>query len=232
MRIRLPFAGGFTALLLLAAYLGLTPSPTDPDATPVLPFPFNDKGLHFLTFLILTLVFYWVIDTTRRRALNLTLLVCTLGLGFGSEVLQGLLPNGREFDLLDVVTNVFGSLLGVALCAWYHRRMLERRRRKKYTAVPTEGGEGEHEGPDLELGEGVGRRSDGGQEEGVTTTTATTTTTTSKATPATTLDDAVDNWDENAEDAWSEDDEGDVGGSAPAAAAGKPGSGEGKKRAD
>ncbi|KAL1836011.1 hypothetical protein VTJ49DRAFT_5693 [Mycothermus thermophilus] len=234
MRIRLPFAGAFATLLLISAYLGLSPSTPDPDATPPLPFPFDDKGLHFLTFFILTVTFYWVVDTTRRRATHLSLLLCTAGLGIGSEVLQALLPNGREFDLWDIVANVVGSLAGLGLCAWYHRRMLERRRRRKYTAVPTTTGEEGAEGgeEDVELGEGVGlggRDREDEHEEGVTTTTTTTAAAPSAA-KATTLEEEVDNWDENAEDAWDEDDEGDVGVSAPAAA-GKAG-GEGKKRSD
>jgi len=62
-------------------------------------------------------------------------------------------------------------------------RMLERKRlAKHYQAVP--GGD-EH---DLELGDGVGA-----QESGTI------------AASAPTLDDEVDNWDENVEDAWDED---------------------------
>ena len=46
---------------------------------------------------------------------------------------------------------MLGSIAALALCAWYHRRMLERRRRRKlqgYGIVGT--GEGEE---DVELGE-------------------------------------------------------------------------------
>jgi hypothetical protein len=137
-----------------------------------------------LTFFLLTVVFYWIVDTNRRRTLNLTLIVCTLGLGVGSEFLQSFLPNGRQFDLYDIVANLVGSLSGLGLCSWYHSRMLERRRsRRQYGAVP-----GEDEA-DVELGEG--------HESGVV-----------DGAPARTLDEEVDNWDENAEDAWDED-EGD-----------------------
>ncbi|KAL2258149.1 hypothetical protein VTK26DRAFT_8654 [Humicola hyalothermophila] len=211
MRLRLPFAGIFLVLLLLAAYLGLTTH----DAAP--PIPLNDKVLHLLTFFLLTLAFYWVVDTTRRRALNLTLLACTLGLGLGSEVLQALLPNGRAFDLLDVAANLVGSLAALALCGWYHKRMLERRRLRKYTAVPTAAG-GE---ADLELGEGpgiIGGSGDGGEhEEGVTSGGGGGGGGESGGVGqrATTLEEEVDNWDENAVDAWDEDD-GDGSVSAPA----------------
>lgn len=115
----------------------------------------------------------------------MTLVVCTLILGVGSEFLQSFLPNDRDFDIYDIVANVVGSLLGLGLCAWYHKRMLERRRQKRsYEAVP-----GDEDG-DVELGE-----SSGGQETGVT-----------DATRGRTLEEEVDNWDENAEDDWDEDD--------------------------
>jgi len=172
MRIRLPFAGAFLFLTATAAYAGLSSLQLDAFV--------NDKVLHCLTFFILTTCFYWILDTSRRRTLNLSLLVCTGILGIGSEVLQHLLPNGRQFDFYDIVANLVGSLAALALSTWYHLRMLERKRlAKHYTVVP---GEEEH---DLELGEGVGAQESG--------------------TVAATLEDEVENWDENLEDGWEED---------------------------
>ncbi|MCJ1424975.1 hypothetical protein MMC29_002863 [Sticta canariensis] len=162
MRIRLPFAGRYSTaltatfilLLLVAAYVGLT-SVQIPQI--------NDRVLHFLTFFLLTITFYWILDTTRRRTLNLTLLIVTFGLGLGSEIVQGLLPNDRIFDSLDIAANLIGSLTAVGLCTLYHKRMLDRRRRKKgYGVVTQQDAEG---GEDLELGEGGGGSS--GQENGV-----------------------------------------------------------------
>ena len=65
-----------------------------------------------------------------------------------------MLPNDRAFDPLDVVANVVGSLAALGVCNWYHKRMAERRRVRKYGVVP---------GEDVELG-GL---DDGGQEVGV-----------------------------------------------------------------
>ncbi|KAH8880382.1 hypothetical protein GQ53DRAFT_755204 [Thozetella sp. PMI_491] len=192
MRIRLPFAGVFFLLLLIAGYAGLTSLAIDTYI--------NDKVLHLLTFFLLTIAFYWIIDTNRRRTLNLTLIVCTAGLSVGSEVLQHLLPNDREFDIQDILANVVGSLAGLGLCSWYHKRMLERKRQQKqYNAVPGEDDEEE----DLELGEGVG----GGHEEGVADSGSGAGTGDRNMT----LEEEVDNWDENAVDAWDEDDLGDIG---------------------
>lgn len=176
--------GAFIFLLILAGYIGLLPhSASSSIPTNLQP---NDKFLHLFTFFLLSVTFYWILDTSRRRTLHMTLLVCTLGLGIGSEIVQGFLPNDRTFDPFDVVANVVGSLGAVGLCGWYHRRMLERRRMSRFGMM--DGGE-----EDVELGVGVGgsREEDGlgPQESGVTN-----------------LEQEVDNWDENAVDNWDTED--------------------------
>ncbi|KAL9043850.1 MAG: hypothetical protein Q9214_002974 [Letrouitia sp. 1 TL-2023] len=131
----------FLLLLLLAAYLDLS-SVQVPQV--------NNKALHFVTYFALTITFYWILDTSRRRLLNLTLLLVTCGLGVGYTILQGLLPNGLGFDPVDILANVLGSLLALGLCSVYHKRMLDRRRRRKgYGDLPQDGA-----GEDLELGDG------------------------------------------------------------------------------
>ncbi|TQN71671.1 hypothetical protein CSHISOI_03833 [Colletotrichum shisoi] len=191
MRIRLPFAGVFFVILLIAGYAGLTSLQLGQYV--------NDKVLHFGTFFVLTTVFYWILDTNRRRTLNLTLTVCTFVLGVGSEFLQGFLPNGREFDFYDIVANIVGSLAGLGLCSWYHKRMLERKRRTKtYQAVPGEDDE------DVELGEGHETgviESSGARDGGI-----------GVGDGGRTLEEVVDNWDENQVDDWDGDDgDGDIG---------------------
>jgi len=176
MRIRTYPAVAFAVIFLLAAYLGLG----DPR---LLSYKQSDKFLHFFTFFLLTLFFYWIIETNRRRTLHLTLFVCPLVLGVGSEIVQGLLPNGREFDPLDVVANVAGSLLAVGACLWYHKRMMERKRRAKSLNMDS----ADIGDIDVELGEGIS-----GQESGIAV--------------AQTLEDEVNNWDENAED-WDDDEQ-------------------------
>ncbi|CAK7266239.1 hypothetical protein SEPCBS119000_001919 [Sporothrix epigloea] len=215
MRIRPPFAGIFFLLLLVAGYAGLS--------SLQLGGIVNDKVLHFVTFFFLTVAFYWIVDTNRRRTLNIALLVCTGGLGVGSEVLQGLLPNnGRVFDAMDIVANVLGSLVALGLCSWYHKRMLERKRHRKYAAVPgdeghEEGGHGDAFDADIELGEGAGSYPAVQRESGEPSTaapvasTAIAAATLPVAERSTTLEEEVDKWDENAEDSWDEDDTGDIG---------------------
>ncbi|KAI5361575.1 hypothetical protein Slin14017_G083080 [Septoria linicola] len=184
LRVRKPFAGAFAALLLASAYLGLSTSkiPT---------YGQSDKGLHLVTFFLLTTTFYWILETTRRRAIHLTLLTVTAGLSIGSEVVQALLPNGREFDPFDILANVVGSTGALLLSSWYHKRMLERKRKNKtYDIVPGE------EDVDVELGEGPGL---GAQESGVTDAQAN-----GGAVKSTDVTQELDNWDENEED-WEEE---------------------------
>lgn len=124
MRIRKSFAFAFALTLLLCALLGFSP-PTSANAS--LP-AHSDKALHAVAFFLTTFSFYWILDTTRRRVLQLTFVTCTLGLGVGSEVVQGWLPIHRAFDPYDILANLLGSALALTACTWYHRRMLERRR--------------------------------------------------------------------------------------------------------
>ncbi|KAJ5674100.1 hypothetical protein N7462_009539 [Penicillium macrosclerotiorum] len=186
MRIRYPFAGAFIFLLILAAYVGLLPHSTS-SSIPTQLQP-NDKFLHLITFFLLSVTFYWILDTSRRRTLHLTLIICTLGLGVGSEIVQGFLPNGRAFDPFDVLANLVGSLGAVGLCGWYHRRMLERRRQSRFGMM--EGG-----ADDVELGVGVAGR-DSQDEEGLGP----------QETGVMNLEQEVDNWDENAVDNWDTED--------------------------
>ncbi|KAG5970977.1 hypothetical protein E4U58_000376 [Claviceps cyperi] len=199
MRIRLPFAGIFLLLILIAGYAGLSKLQ--------LGGLVNDKVVHLITFFILTIVFYWIVDTNRRRTLNMTLVVCTLCLGVGSEFVQSILPNDREFDLYDIVANLVGSLAGLGLCSLYHKRMLERKRNQKaYNVVPGEDEE------DVELR--------AGQETGITVADV-------HSSQPRSLEEEVDNWDENATDEWDNEE-----GTASNGPDGSADIGDSKKRTD
>lgn len=97
--------------------------------------------------------------------------------------------NGRNFDFYDIVANVLGSLSALALSSWYHKRMLERKRAKRgYSGAPVVDGD---QNVDLELGTG--------QESGIVHH--------DTAPAAVSLEQELDNWDENAEDAWDNEDD-------------------------
>jgi len=145
MRIRIPFTIAFFVQVLLAAYL--TFSSIQP--------PINDKVGHFLTFFILTLTFYWILETTRRRALNLTFIIITLITSTTCEFLQPFMDPTDPFDPYDILSNMLGSLSALGLAAWYHKRMLERKRERsksRYTALATTAdGDGGDSDPNSDL---------------------------------------------------------------------------------
>lgn len=145
--------------------------------------------------------FYWILETSRRRCINLTLLVCGAGLSIGSEFVQALIPNnGREFDPYDIAANIAGSGLSLFLCSWYHKRMLERKRKNKhYDIVPGEEGEEEE---DVELGLVREHETDRAPVE-------TNGDVSVGAAQKTNVSEELDNWDENAED-WEDPGEDDV----------------------
>jgi hypothetical protein len=94
------------------------------------------------------------------------------------------LQNGRTFDPYDILCNILGSLSAIALCAWYHKRMLDRKRLARHYHMVAGSDEGET--TDLELGEHLPSSQN--------------------PPPATSAMEAeLDNWDEHAEDAWEED---------------------------
>ncbi|KAF2260992.1 hypothetical protein CC78DRAFT_380813 [Lojkania enalia] len=167
--------GAFIGICLIAAVAGF--SPTD---YKIPNYKQSDKALHFVAFFALTIAFYWILETSRRKVLQLTFTVCTIGLAFASEIVQGLLPIGRDFDYYDILANILGSVSAIALCNWYHKRMLERKRAARgYSGIAGD----DMDDRDVELGEGIG------QESGVVR-------------PAT-VEEELENWDENAED-WED----------------------------
>jgi len=78
--------------------------------------------------------------------------IASLILDVASEFVQFFINSERAFDKYDILANVVGSGLALGLCAWYHRRMVERKRQRKLQGYGLVAG---GEGPDdLELGEG------------------------------------------------------------------------------
>ncbi|EEB05216.1 VanZ-like family protein [Schizosaccharomyces japonicus yFS275] len=104
---------------------------------PPLNFPVNDKIQHFCVFFVLTLVFYWIFDLSRRRAAQLTFIVCFLLGALGSEFIQSFLSY-RTFDVYDIAADWVGSSVALMLDSLYHKRRLEKLRTLRYGPVPTE----------------------------------------------------------------------------------------------
>ncbi|CCH42266.1 putative membrane protein [Wickerhamomyces ciferrii] len=121
MRLRKSVLAGLAVALIIAAYLGFADISLE-----------HDKLVHFFVFFGLTLMFYWLFETSSTRAIrNLTFIICTLAGGIGSEFIQGLLPY-RTFDPKDIICNVLGSSLALIFSVIYHKRIVEQRRQQRY----------------------------------------------------------------------------------------------------
>jgi hypothetical protein len=134
-----------------------------------------------------------------------------IGVGYTARVYVNMSGSQihREFDYYDILANVLGSGLALALCNWYHKRMVERKRAARgYAAIAGD----DNEDRDIELGESVD-----GQVSGVVRPT---------------VEEELDTWDENAEDDdWDVADGGDMG-NPPVQDGGDLGVADSKKRAD
>lgn len=95
----------------------------------------HDKAVHFGAFFLMTVLFYWTLDLPRRRVITTTFVICTLFGSTASEFAQGYLAKNRQFDPKDIAANISGSLIALGLCAFYHRRFLERRRQARYQRI-------------------------------------------------------------------------------------------------
>lgn len=96
----------------------------------------NDKVLHFICFFFATALFYmiWDVDESargswlwRNASLILTFATCFIVGGIGSEIVQSLLPY-KQFQLGDIIANLFGSSLGLFFS--YHIELSYRARRE------------------------------------------------------------------------------------------------------
>lgn len=98
--------------------------------------PLNDKILHFLCFCFATAVFYFIIDVEedarriwfwRHSGLIFTAFTCFFCGGILSEFVQALLPY-KEFQIGDLVANLFGSSVGLFIA--YHLERYYRHRKE------------------------------------------------------------------------------------------------------
>ncbi|GAA6025416.1 hypothetical protein JCM10207_004544, partial [Rhodosporidiobolus poonsookiae] len=131
LRIRPAFILFTFLCLLVLSLLGFHPTLASHIARPKVPF--SDKILHFVCFLAATMLFYhiFVVEEAARRVPGwrwfnelASVGVCVLCGGILSEFIQSLLPY-KTFHFGDVIANLLGSSLGVALS---YRLNAQRRR--------------------------------------------------------------------------------------------------------
>jgi VanZ family protein len=73
-----------------------------------------DKGLHVTLFCVLAILLWQALPLVRHRIV--TILACGAVVGSCSEFLQRFFP-GRDPAIRDVLINISGTALGIALCA-------------------------------------------------------------------------------------------------------------------
>ena len=74
---------------------------------------YDDKLYHILAYIVLTLVWYFAIESNRFNRKIAYLTVSAIAFGIVIEALQGKLTTHRVGDILDVVANVVGVLLAL-----------------------------------------------------------------------------------------------------------------------
>jgi len=84
---------------------------------PKLPFPefsLSDKSLHFIAYFIMSVMWLRLGFLESNKIIwNYCLLV--LFTAIITEILQGILPIGRYFELADMIANCIGILFGVII---------------------------------------------------------------------------------------------------------------------
>ncbi|MEO0466414.1 MAG: VanZ family protein [Pseudomonadota bacterium] len=101
------------ALLLMIAIAWLSLSPPGDSLDP----PGNDKIGHVMAYGALTFTTLMALGPQRWK----TALALCLIYGGAMEVLQGVMPYGREASLADMVANTAGALAALVLVAGFRR---------------------------------------------------------------------------------------------------------------
>jgi len=96
---------GWKSFVLLFGILGITAF-----ILPTIKYP--EERVHFLEYAVLGIMLYFAL---REMIQGMKVLVCipviVFLVGFGDEIIQGILPN-RVYQFTDVLLNFFGGILG------------------------------------------------------------------------------------------------------------------------
>ena len=96
------------------------------DISGVLPdtnIKFQDKILHFLAYLILSVLWgYYAILLKTKNAIIYSFLA-TLIFGVILELVQEVVNPLRDYDILDLLANCIGIMFGTVVVIWYNRKL-------------------------------------------------------------------------------------------------------------
>lgn len=101
---------------LVFIYVGciMTLSLIPPQSFPKIPlFEGADKVVHFLMYLVFSVLSSWALKTELFRSRTLLILPATIGWGILMEVIQLEMHWGRSFSWFDVLANTIGVTFGL-----------------------------------------------------------------------------------------------------------------------
>ena len=88
---------------------------TSSDNISMLDFKHLDKVIHLITYAILCLIIFLIIETFKTKASIWFAFLFPTAYGIFIEILQLMITTSREFSLLDILSNTIGILIMTAL---------------------------------------------------------------------------------------------------------------------
>jgi len=99
-------------LLYICCIVALSLLP--PQEFPKIPlFPGADKIVHFLLYLVFSLLACWALRTEKHYYLLFFIILATIGWGMLMEFIQLAMHSGRSFSWYDVFANSLGVFVGI-----------------------------------------------------------------------------------------------------------------------
>jgi VanZ family protein len=109
--------------LAIIAILSLMPSYDLPEITK---FPQFDKVVHVSMYLGLSFLVCWSFEIHRDRMKPIYILLTAVFMyGVLMEILQRTMHNGRSFDFRDMLANLTGAVIGIAIYRYFDLKRIE-----------------------------------------------------------------------------------------------------------
>mgnify|MGYP001566739113 CR=1 FL=1 len=87
-----------------------------PKDLPQIPlFPGADKIIHFLMYLVFSLLFCWALRIEKNYYRLLFIILATIGWGLFMEIIQLTMRAGRSFSWYDIFANSVGVFVGILI---------------------------------------------------------------------------------------------------------------------
>ncbi|MAU64186.1 MAG: hypothetical protein CMC38_07610 [Flavobacteriaceae bacterium] len=81
-------------------------------------FSISDKSLHLIAYLIMSIM--WIrLGFIESKKIKWNYFLLVLSIALITEILQGILPIGRYFEIADILANCIGLLLGFGVSYFY-----------------------------------------------------------------------------------------------------------------